>query len=277
MLKRFKTSNKIHSNKIDYNYYPPKGEGKSVAIILLGGSNGGIPDYLYDPEVYTNYPVMALGYFKTKNTPKYQKMIPLEYFDEAIEAFKSMDEVKSKKIVVIGDSKGGELALLLAANNPKVNGVISRVPSSVVFQGIGGVLKKSSWSLGKKQIPYVPYPKYDYSSVKDGNWVDMYNKALSQNIDMEEVSIKVENIRGSILLLSGEDDIVWPTTRMCEDMINRLEKRGFNYSFEHIAYKDAGHALNNSWDSGGTVEGNDYALKHSRIKVTEFLEKLDNM
>lgn len=277
IIKRFKSSKQRIFPNIDYKYYPPEGEEKGTAIILLGGSSGGVPSYLYDPAIYTNYPVMALGYFQTKNTSKYQKMIPLEFFDEAIEAFKSMDRVKGKKIVVIGDSKGGEVALLLAANNSKVDGVIARVPSSVVFQGYGGWGNASGWSLGGSPMAYVPYPQYDYSSVKDGKWLDMYNKALSQDINMEEATIKVENIKGPILLLTGVDDIVWPATRMCNDIIKRLDKKNFSYSYEHIAYTDAGHALNNSCPRGGTIEGNNYALKHSRIKVTEFLEKLDNM
>ncbi|MBK6284106.1 MAG: acetylxylan esterase, partial [Draconibacterium sp.] len=65
------------------------------------------------------------------------ELIPLEYFEEIIRKFESKPEVKNKKIVVWGGSKGGELALLLASKFIQIEGVIATVPSCVVFQGLG--------------------------------------------------------------------------------------------------------------------------------------------
>ncbi len=48
----------------DTKYYPPKGEAKNVAIMMLGGSEGGLPNY-YDTTGFTarGYPCMIVGYF----------------------------------------------------------------------------------------------------------------------------------------------------------------------------------------------------------------------
>ena len=75
----------------DSKYYPPKGAGRNVAIMFLGGSDGGLPNY-YDIEGLTKlgYPCFIVGYFATKNTPERLEMIPLEYFEEALKTFKSL-------------------------------------------------------------------------------------------------------------------------------------------------------------------------------------------
>ena len=131
---------------LDAKYYPPKVESGNVAIMILGGSEGGMPNCNVEKYTAKGYPCFKVGYFGTDNTPDRLEMIPLEYFEEAIKSFKSQPEVGDKKIVVFGGSKGGEIALLLASRYKQIAGVFARVPSSVVFQGIGGPLKTSSWS-----------------------------------------------------------------------------------------------------------------------------------
>ena len=100
----------------DSKYYPAKGKIQNIVLILLGGSEGGLPDY-YDVEKLTNlgYSCYILGYFGTKNTPERLEMIPMEYFEKEIKTLKSRPELNNSKIVVWGGSKGGELALLLAS------------------------------------------------------------------------------------------------------------------------------------------------------------------
>jgi dienelactone hydrolase len=62
---------------------------------------------------------------------------PLEYFERAIEWLKSQPEVDTNCIAVVGNSKGGELALLLGVTYPEdVRAIIGYAPSAVVWQGI---------------------------------------------------------------------------------------------------------------------------------------------
>ena len=82
------------------------------------------------------YPSLALAYFKAPGLPQTLRDIPLEYFTSALEVLRAQPGVDPDHVLVAGDSRGGEAALLLGAHFPQlVNGVIAGVPSSVVHPG----------------------------------------------------------------------------------------------------------------------------------------------
>lgn len=260
----------------DSKYYPSTGVEKNVAIMLIGGSEGGLPNY-YNIERFTKlgYPCFIIGYFGTKNTPDRLEMIPLEYLEVAIKTFKSKPEVRDKKIVVYGGSKGGELALLLASRYKQIEGVIAAVPSSVVFQGIGG-RRISSWSYNGESIPFVPYAPFDFSKIVNSQYVELYKLSLEQTEAVKKASIQVENINGPILLLSGKEDTMWPSSQMCEIIIKRLDENKFPHWYKHIAYENAGHSLNEQHMMGGNEEGNKQARIDSEQRILDFLNRLSH-
>lgn len=270
----FKTAIAQKENIPDSKYFPSSGESKKVAIMFLGGSEGGLPNY-YNMESFTSkgYPCFMVGYFGTKNTPDQLEMIPLEYLDDAISEFQSKPEVRGKKIVVYGASKGGELALLLGSKYKEIEGIIARVPSSVVFQGIGG-RRLSSWSYNGEPVPFVPYARFDYSKIVNNQYVELYRLSLEQTEAVEKAAIQVEIINGPILLFSGKEDMMWPSSQMCEMIMKRLDEKGFPFQHEHIAYENAGHSFNEHYMIGGTGEGNKRAGIDSEEKIFEFLERL---
>ncbi|WP_187759872.1 acyl-CoA thioester hydrolase/BAAT C-terminal domain-containing protein [Thiospirochaeta perfilievii] len=265
---------------VDSQFYEPVGEVKNVAIIFLGGSGGNMPIYNYDNFTSNGYSSLSLGYFGTKNTPDKLEMIPLEYFRKAIDEFKENPYVKGKKIVLIGTSKGGELALLLGSTFNDISGVVANVPSSVVFQGINydSFFPKSSWSYKGKPIPFVPYAKVDVSKIINNHYLDLFNLSLENKEAVIKATIKVEEINGPILLLSGDDDIMWPSSKMCEDIMNRLKNNNFKYKYDHYLYKNAGHLFyyGNPKYYGGTIYGNFKANEDANIIVMDFLEDLSN-
>lgn len=258
----------------DSKYYPAKGNAKNVVLLLLGGSEGGLPNY-YDTTKLTSlgYSCFILGYFNTKSTPDKLEMIPMEYFDKEIKALKSRPELKEKKIVIWGGSKGGELALLLASRNKQVKGVIAAVPSSVVFQGLGGSLA-SSWSENGKSIPFVPFASFDYSKIVNNEYVEVYKLSLEQTEYVKKAAIKVENINGPILLFAGKSDSMWPSNQMSEMVIKRLEENKFSHWYKLYSYDNAGHTLNDGYMMGGTEEGNKNARIDSEKRVLDFLNHL---
>ena len=69
---------------------------------------------------YGDFNVVEVG----ENVPNLVGQIPLEYLDDAISEFQSKPEVRGKKIVVYGASKGGELALLLGSKYKEIEFLI---------------------------------------------------------------------------------------------------------------------------------------------------------
>lgn len=258
----------------DSHYYPAKGTPQNTVLLLLGGSEGGLPGY-YDVEKLTNqgYPCFILGYFGTKSTPERLEMIPMEYFEKEIKALKARPELTNKKLVVWGGSKGAELALLLASRYPQIEGVIAAVPSSVVFQGLGGSLV-SSWSEKGQSIPFVPFAPYDYSKIVNSQYVEVYRLSLEQTDQVKQAEIKVENIRGPILLLAGKDDQMWPSHPMAEMIVKRLERNKFPHWYKLYSYDNAGHTLNDAYMVGGTPEGNKHARMDAEKRIDDFLKSL---
>ena len=259
---------------VDAIYHPPVGKPKNVAILMLGGSEGGFPDY-YDTNGFTErgYACLVAGYFRTPHTTDRLEMISLEYFEAVIEQFRSKPEVGNKKLIVWGGSKGGELALLLASRYPEINGVIAAVPSSVVFQGIGGQ-RVSSWSYKGESIPFVPYADYDFSKIVNNEYVEAYRLSLDQKQLVEKATIPVERINGPVLILTGKADTMWPSSQMGAMIEKRLREKQFKHWYRHISYEDAGHTLNDGYLMGGTAEGNRKAREDAKKQIDDFLEKM---
>jgi dienelactone hydrolase len=259
---------------LDVEYYPPSVESRNVAIMFLGGSEGGIAKYdSVEPFTEQGYPCIKVGYFGTEHTPDHLGMIPLEYFEKAIRMFKALPEVKGKKIVVFGTSKGGEVALLLASRYKQIEGIIAKVPGSVVFQGDG---PSSSWSYKDQPVPYVPhYKTSDNSKVVNNQWRELFELALTQTDAVEKAAIKVEQINGPILILTGQEDKLWPSSQMGEMIIKRLKENNYPHWYKHVAYENAGHGLNENYlFLGGTKEGNKKARIDSEKRIFAFLSRL---
>lgn len=264
---------KKSSYKLDYAFFPATAEENGTAIILLGGSEGGVPIAYGDFSWLTDLgsPVLSLGYFGTENTPKELKMIPLEYFKQAIDWYRNQEGIKGKKIVLYGNSKGSEAALLIASNYSEIEGVIANVPSSVVYQSF--TEDTSCWSLNGEPVPYLPYAGFNLTpeEYQIGAFTPLYLETLKQKELVNKATISVEKINGPILLLSGEEDIMWPSTYMGDMIVNRLKENNFNFHYRHVAYEDAGHTLNEFFTMGGTYEGNMAARIGSGDEMAEFL------
>ena len=273
---------------LDTIYSPAKIEAKNVAIIYLGGSDGGMPDWEFERDSLPNlgFPTLGIGYFKTEHTPDTLQLIPLEYFIQAINDFKSKPEIKGKKLVLEGMSRGSDLALLLASMFPdKIDGVITMATSPVTWNGVGfhPELKRwvSSWTYKGEEIPFMEliWP-FDIS----GKWID-YRKWYTQSYEKqpaemrEKATIKVENIKGPILLFSGEEDRMMPAKDWGDLIISRLRKNNFRYDFQHFFYPNVNHSFSytDTERQGGTKEANYKAWQDFKRKYLEFLNQLNSM
>ena len=246
----------VQENGLVAEFFYPQKQTQLPTVILIGGSGGGISwqSLLSGLLASKGYAALALAYFNMPGLPETLEEIPVEYFKSAVDWLSSRKEVDNKKIAVLGGSKGAELALLLGAVYEQIGVVIAMCPASVVFQGIGAEdipeYPKSSWSMGGEPLPFVPIEIDDelmqqfYSENAKGIAVlDCYLKPLNNSSAVEKAVIKVENINGPVLLLSGSDDKMWPSKQMSEMVVERLKEHSFSFPYNHVSFEDAGHNI----------------------------------
>ncbi len=237
----------VRDSNLIATFFHPKPDKTLTVIVTLGGSAGGIKhaEGLAQFISERGFAALALAYFRIETLPKHLTMIPLEYFEKAIQWLNTQANIDTSKIGLAGISKGGEIALTVASTYSAFKAVAGFVPSSVVFEGIvaGG---KGSGTAGLSYqgngLPFVPYiyPKdIDYGP---GNWTPLYLAILEQKEKVEAASIKVERINGPIVLFSSRQDNTWPSHKMSEMIVQRLEEHQFQYYFKHISY-DGGHGI----------------------------------
>ncbi len=269
-------------------YYAPPVARNRAAVLLLGGSNGGFPD----PKVATElaragYPVLALAYFRgftggnLSTLPAQLKGIPLEYFFTAIDWLKTRPEVNRRKIVLMGESRGGELVLQLASLRRDVAGVIAYVPSHLRWGAVGP--EGAAWTLGGKPLAYVR------DAYKPGQaMVEGFLPVLDGPPEtLAAAAIEVEKIRGRVLLFSTTADRIWPSSRMAEAAMARMAARGKRGPRDHIRYDDASHMMMGPGpgmiaygtgpyriEFGGTAEGTLKARDDAWAKSLAFMARM---
>lgn len=258
--------------------YRPVAPGQYPAVIIVGGSGGGIgwQDQMSEILAKRGLVAMAVAYFGMPGLAEELEWIPLEYMDQAITHLKAQPYVNPDLLGIGGVSKGGELALLVASLHPELRAVAVFVPSGVVFQSVTSDWDStSSWSYRGQEWPFVPYG----SAPKGSQIVEYYRNGLkaASADQLEAATIKVERINGPILMLSGQEDTLWPSSELSEMVVTRLKEKRFTYPVEHVAYENAGHLISSiredSTRRGGTEEGNRLAQLDGQRRFVEFFLK----
>ena len=272
------TEESVTASGMVASFFTPATNGRSPAVILVGGSGGGIGWQRGMARSLANhgYAALALAYFDAGDLPESLDEIPLEYFGRAIEWLRGRPEVDPGRVAVAGISKGGELALLLGATFDELRAVVAFVPSSVVWQGIApGWPLRSSWTFGGEGLPFVPYDM----NLSGSDLLDLYRGSLQDQDAVRAAVLRVERTVGAVLLFSGGEDSIWPSTLMCEQVVGRLKEHGFEHPFEHIAYSQAGHTIASSSffatsrtiRNGGSAQSNAYAIHDAWSRTLAFL------
>jgi hypothetical protein len=156
------TGQRIRGGGIFANYYPGQPDQQGPAVLLLGGSEGGISKSVTEDVralQSEGLSVLALGYFGVPGQPKSLERVPLETFDRALAWLRVRPEVDPQRISVFGMSKGAEAALLVATRHPELRAVVAGSPSSVVWPGVNrhSLDPASSWSADGRSLPVLPY------------------------------------------------------------------------------------------------------------------------
>ncbi|MER7506388.1 acyl-CoA thioester hydrolase/BAAT C-terminal domain-containing protein [Nonomuraea pusilla] len=205
----------------------------------------------------------------------------------------------SRPVAVVGRSKGGELALLVASAYPDlVAAVVAYSGSGVGWQGIDrgpGAYRRParpSWTLGGAAVPFLPFARPTPGQVLSllGYLVGrpppsrpFYERALGDAAAVERATFPVERFRGPVLLVSGADDQVWPSRELAEIAVRRLggpsdAARPGRRRVEHLVYEGTGHLAGpcplraRGFAAGGTPEANAAAAADAWPRVVAFLQ-----
>jgi len=266
-------------------WFPPASGKRGPVLLVLGGSEGGEQGSKRIGAAFAaqGYGVLSLAWFKAPGLPEQLQEVPLEYFGKALDWLKTQPLADPGRVGLYGISKGGEAALLLASRRPEIKAVVAAVPSSVVWQGINFAdytSVKSSFSLGGKPVAYLPYDMTQpFVSV-----LDLYQRSLKTIAAHPDAVIPVERIAGPVLLLSAKSDTLWPSSEMADQVMARLDAKGFRHAHEHIAYPDAGHGATvptlavspanaGVHNMGGTETGNAFARSDAWARMMTFYRK----
>lgn len=234
--------------------YLPNTAGPHPAVICLPGSEGGTPDAFAALLASHGFAALALAYFGAAPLPPELVQVPLEYGKMAIDWLKTQPEVDAQRVGILGGSKGAELALLLASTYPEdLHAVIAYKPSSVVWMGLHRNPAdnfrgpKSSWTKDGSPLPFVNGVfTFDLIKVMIGRpaaLASSYAGGLRDTQAVAAAAIPVERMRGPVLLISGREDQLSPSTEMADMIMRRLDQHGFPYRHEHLAYEAVGHGL----------------------------------
>jgi dienelactone hydrolase len=233
--------------------FVPPGAGPHPVIITLSGSGGGLSEPAAALYASHGFAGLALAYFNMESLPGDLIEIPLEYFETAFGWIQRQPRLDGVRLGVSGTSRGGELVLLLGSMFPAIKAVVAFVPSGIVFGGIGrdGVRgMHAAWTYRSQSIPFLqpdptklsppPPPPAEGEAVR---LTPYFVRNMEDAEAVARVEIAVERINGPLLLISGKDDAMWPSTRLADIASRRLQEHAFAYPYQHLAYEDAGHMI----------------------------------
>lgn len=285
-------------------FFEPAGEGPHPAILVVGGSQGGI-EWGYEHGAYyasLGYAALGLAYFEAPGLPDALSKIPLEYFGTALEWLGRQSSVDNTRIAIEGVSRGGELGLILASRFPQVKGVIAILPSGVQLAGYtASGDETASWTWMGQPLPYLPSSgPVPTTTESDGVMLLDYGTWYAQILDdaapdqLAAATVHVEDAQGPLLLLASANDRVAPGCRLAEIAWQRLQQMGHTQRFPdaYVCFEGAGHALQIPGLStvgsdriipvgstmleaaGGTAQANARAQRDANTRLRAFLRAL---
>jgi len=233
----------------------PAGAGPHPAVMILNGSGGGINEPRAALYASHGYAAFALAYFKAPGLSDYISNTPLEYFESGLDWLRANIKPRNEFVAVAGQSRGGELALLLGATFPdKVSAVLAYVPSALVHSGQNAAdpavgREGPTWLLNGEPLVhqwqenrYASWAPFDEGAAPHRHARAMLT-ALNDHEAVARARIHVEKIQAPVLLFSGSDDASWPSSIYCRMIIDKLAEVGHPYLYEWFNYQDAGHTI----------------------------------
>lgn len=220
------------------------GSGTDQPLVVgLGGSEGGNAWASHhwkatrEEFIRKGYAFLAIGYFGCEGTPALLDKIAIDEVHNAIAEAKKNGKINSKRIAVIGGSRGADLALLLGSYYEDISCVVGMSSSHAVFPGHAQTFATSCWTFKGKELPFVPVNEEAVPFLIKRDLRGAFEAMLKDTVAEQNALIRVERIKGPVLLLSATKDEMIPAVEMAKKMIARLKNNAFKYTYEHTVYE----------------------------------------
>lgn len=263
------TESQVDADGVVGTYHEPSGSTSGPALLNLHGSDGGDFSDMGALFAGEGYPTLTLQYIDTEreSLPDEAELIPLDYFDRAIEWLLNRQRVDGR-LGIHGHSIGMTIGLILATRREVVETVAGTNGFDFVTDfGGGSILQEDGEPLEALAARPVDTERTQRGRQWAPAWQTRYESLSDER--REAVTIPVEEVDASVLLITGEDDALVPSTAAAERIVGRLEAHENTYSIEHRSYTDAGHVIlspyrptqnrdfdpANGWELGGTTRG----------------------
>ncbi len=228
------------------------------AIILVGGS-GEKRDFVEKRATALwkeGFHVLSLGYYLWKPLSPQTVRIPVDYVEKAVDFLKHKCPVPIAKIGMTGLSLGAAYTLLCAFYLPDISCVVSVSGFDFVVEGCKNMVflqHKSYFSFHGEDVPYEPAEALSHLGKTLRAWKNdprygskamnrfYYNECFRDRTDVSR--IKVENIKGDVLLLAPAYDDTWPSDLAFPRIMKVLDEKPFSYRHECVIYEKASHYL----------------------------------
>ena len=233
--------------------YLPDGPGPHPAVMTVSGSGGGIARAEAALLASRGFACLALAYFNYPGRPPDLFDQPLEYFGQGLDFLAAHPRVRADAIAVKGNSRGGELSLLLGSTFSAVRAVVAVVPSGYIW-GAARIdwSDGAAWTWQGTDLPRVPVTDEEEADrernvAADGSikltpgFLDALAAATPE--ELANAEIPVERTNGPILMLCGEADDMWPAIEMTDVVLRRTSEARFPHSVRRLTYPDAGHMI----------------------------------
>ncbi len=231
------SSNFININKDQFaaNLHLPKNQTNLSVVIVIGGSSGGMRSERGELLASQGIAALTLAYFRYKDLPNTLDNIPVESVLDAIDILETIPGIDANRIGIWGASRGSELAFLAATHDPRIKSVVATTPSLVAWHGQTG---STAWTLKGQPITAL---SFDRSS--DQSFYARASRALADKDQVAKAQFKFNQINGPLLLISAEQDQIWPSYEMAQTIRKQLEDQDFKHAVEHRSFP-TGHTFN---------------------------------
>jgi len=275
-------------SKFKFEFYPVKNEivGEKTPLLFLFEGYYGKWAHPNIAKKFQSlgYNTVTVGFFSNDGLSNNLSRVNINDIKKTMDAYKKYSTIDSNAIGLIGRGKGGELALVLGSLYPEFKMIVGMTAPNVVFQASNlNLAHHSSWVYNGEELDFVPYSLFSTTTAKSimnmitqttsTSFRDIHVEALNNKEAVKKARIKVEDINGSIFLISSTKDTWVPSVIMAKEIVKTLNEKDFPFYYEHKEYNTTNYMneTGKEWD-----DTYNFVLKHlkSNIPIRAF-KKID--